>query len=618
MVRMGSRFRCALLAAVAIGTLVPVAPALAVDERRIEYNIEAGDLGDALKAVSRLSGKEIIFNSEAALGKKAPRLKGSFSADEAVRMLLAGSDLVAQYRKDVIIIRGRSTPSADLTDRSTDHSEIVVTGTHIRGVEPASPLVVATRTDIEKRGINDLGTFARSLVQNYSGGQNPGIAVGAQGTSENITSSSALNLRGLGADATLTLFNGHRVAYDAISQGVDISAVPLAAIERVEIVTDGSSALYGSDAVGGVANVILRHDYEGASVSARIGGATDGGDFEQQFNLVSGKRWETGGFMAAFDFRHATPITAGQRSYTQVNNPSDTLQSGARQYSIVTAGHQNLGSGISFEVDGQFSDRDSQICVSYVLEDTCRVSGADIHINTRSWTVAPSLKLTLGKTWELRLGSMVGESRAKLLADVSFDGALDFVQKGTYTNRIQALEANAEGPVFRLPGGEARLAAGVGVRKTKFIINVAAIQQGNVAPYYDFSQDRTTSYGYGEIALPFVSPSNNVALVHRLNFTAAVRYEDVSHVGNVATPKLGFLYAPTQDIALKFSWGKSFKAPTHFQSGQPRQAYSQVGSTAFLPPSPSPGTVLYLVGGNSDLKPERATSWCAATTTMAG
>ena len=115
--------------------------------------------------------------------------------------------------------------------------------------------------------------------------------------------------------------------------------------------------------------------------------------------------------------------------------------------------------------------------------------------NTRSWTVAPSLKLTLGKTWELRLGSMVGESRAKLLADVSFDGALDFVQKGTYTNRIQALEANAEGPVFRLPGGEARLAAGVGVRKTKFIINVAAIQQGNVAPYYDFSQDRTTSYG---------------------------------------------------------------------------------------------------------------------------
>src|SRR3546814_14406823 len=106
--------------------------------------------------------------------------------------------------------------------------------------------------------------FARSLVQNYSGGQNPGIAASGQGGSENVTSSSALNLRGLGADATLTLFNGHRVAYDAISQGVAITAIPLAAIDRVEVVTDGSSALYGSDAVGGVANEILLKNYDDA------------------------------------------------------------------------------------------------------------------------------------------------------------------------------------------------------------------------------------------------------------------------------------------------------------------------------------------------------------------
>jgi|GEM_PF-2848581 len=94
MVRMGSRFRCVLLAAVAVGSLVPVSPALAAEERRIEYHMEAGDLGEALKTVSRLSGKEIIF-SEAVLGKTAPRLQGSFSADEAVRLLLEGSGLVA-------------------------------------------------------------------------------------------------------------------------------------------------------------------------------------------------------------------------------------------------------------------------------------------------------------------------------------------------------------------------------------------------------------------------------------------------------------------------------------------------------------------------------------------
>ncbi len=310
MVGMGSRFRCALLAAVAIGTLVPTAPALAADERRIEYNIEAGDLGEALKTVSRLSGKEIIFHSEAVLGKTAPRLHGKFSADQAVRALLEGTGLTAQFRKDVIIIRGRSEPSGDLVDRSTDQGDIVVTGSRIRGGEPVSPVVVATRSGIEKQGISDLGTFARSLVQNYSGGQNPSIPGGGQGTSENVSSSSTLNFRGLGPDATLTLFNGHRVAYDAMSQGVDISAIPLAALDRVEIVTDGSSALYGSDAVGGVANVIFRRDYDGATVSARLGGSTDGGDFEQQYNIVTGKRWTDGGFMLAYDFRDVMAWTA--------------------------------------------------------------------------------------------------------------------------------------------------------------------------------------------------------------------------------------------------------------------------------------------------------------------
>ncbi|NJC00036.1 outer membrane receptor for ferrienterochelin and colicin [Sphingomonas trueperi] len=82
------------------------------------------------------------------------------------------------------------------------------------------------------------------------------------------------NLRGLGSDATLTLINGHRLPYDAVNQGVDISIIPLAALERIEVITDGASALYGSDAVGGVANLILRRDYDGLLTSARVGAST--------------------------------------------------------------------------------------------------------------------------------------------------------------------------------------------------------------------------------------------------------------------------------------------------------------------------------------------------------
>ncbi|QJU58447.1 TonB-dependent receptor [Sphingomonas sp. AP4-R1] len=608
---MGSRFRYALLAAVAIGTLVPAAPALAADERRVEYNIEAGDLGEALKTVSRLSRKEIIFNSQAVLGRSAPRLRGTYSANEAVRALLEGSGLTAQYRKDVVIIRGRSGPPGEVAGRSAGDADIVVTGSHIRGGEGISPMVVASKTAIEKRGISDLGSFARSLVQNYSGGQNPGVAAGGQGGSENVTSSSTLNLRGLGADATLTLFNGHRVAYDAISQGVDISAVPLAAVERVEVVTDGSSALYGSDAVGGVANVVLRRDFDGAIVSARVGGATDGGNFEQQYNLVTGRRWSTGGFMAAVDYRHTTPIKAGDRSYTQSNHPSETLQSGMTQYSAVLAGHQNLSEGVALELDAQFSKRDSSLCVNYTVTDGCLVSGTNINVDTRSWTVAPALKVAVGSAWEVRLAGVIGESRVNQNAAIAFDGSFFLVQKGLYTNRIRSVELGADGPLFELPGGDARIALGGGVRDTRLIIDVATIESGTATPSLNFVESRPVHYGFAEVSLPFISASNEIPFVNRLSLSAAMRYEDVGGVGDVATPKFGVAYSPVRDIALKFSWGKSFKAPTLYQSGQPRQGASQPGETFFLPPSPVPGAVLYLIGGNPELKPERATNWTA-------
>ncbi|BBC73229.1 conserved hypothetical protein [Altererythrobacter sp. B11] len=612
--RSRSRFRCALLAAVAIGTLAPGASALAQEQRRVEYKIEAGDLGEALKAVSRRSGKEIIFTSEAVLGRSAPALHGTYSADEAVRALLDASDLVAQFRKDVIIIRGRSEPSGGLTDRSADANEITVTGSRIRGSEPVSPVIVATRDDIRRQGISDLGTYARSLVQNFSGGQNPGIAAGGQGGSENVTSSSALNLRGLGPDATLTLFNGHRVAYDAIGQGVDISAVPLAAVDRVEVVADGSSALYGSDAVAGVANVILRRDYSGAEASARFGAATDGGDVEQQYNFVTGSRWASGGLMTAFDFRHSTPITARQRTYTQTNDPTETLLNGQTQYSVVMAGHQNLSDSAKFDVDGQYTHRTNSICVNFTATDGCLTSGSSIDVKTQSWTLAPSLTFSVENSWELHLGTVIGESKVDQGVDTTFGSVLVEHQSGQYTNRVRSVEASGEGKLFSLPGGTARLAVGAGLRSTRFFIDVASLAGGVTTPRSEFSVKRDTYYAYGELSFPLVGPANQVPLIERLTLTGAVRYEDVSHVGDVATPKLGLIYAPSRSIAFKFSWGKSFKAPTLYQTGQPRTGYSQVGATFYTPPSPRPGTVLYLVGGNPDLKPERATSWTATAT----
>src|SRR3546814_13557681 len=91
----------------------------------------------------------------------------------------------------------------------------------------------------------------------------------------NTSGGSSANLRGIGQDATLTLLNGRRMSYGSNDQAVDISAIQVEAVDRIEIVTDGASAIYGSDAVGGVINVMLKCDFDGVEVGTHSGKETE-------------------------------------------------------------------------------------------------------------------------------------------------------------------------------------------------------------------------------------------------------------------------------------------------------------------------------------------------------
>src|SRR5690606_7738103 len=110
----------------------------------------------------------------------------------------------------------------------------------------------------------------------------------------NYSGGSTPNLRGLGPGSTLTLINGHRLGYDGLGGAVDISLIPLDALERIEVVMDGSSAVYGSDAIAGVVNFITRKDYTGARSTASIGSATQGGGLDRRFSQMFGHAWNEG------------------------------------------------------------------------------------------------------------------------------------------------------------------------------------------------------------------------------------------------------------------------------------------------------------------------------------
>ncbi|EQB16799.1 hypothetical protein RLDS_06690 [Sphingobium lactosutens DS20] len=604
------RFRHALLAAVAIGTLVPVAPVYGQEQRRVEYRIEAGDLGEALKTVSRQSGKEIIFTSQAVLGRTAPALHGDFSADEAVRALLKGSDLVARFRKDVIIIRGRSETPGDLADHPADRNDIVVTGSRIKGAPATSPVTVSTRDEIEKQGVSDLGSYIRLLPQNFSGGQNPTVAGGgAQGNNNNVSSSSTLNLRGLGPDATLTLLNGHRLAYDALAQGVDISAIPLAAVDRVEVVADGASALYGSDAVGGVANILLRPEFRGAEISARLATTTDGGGKQAQVSAVTGATWSDGGFMLAVDYTSFRRINAGERSYTSSMDPSATLVPSVRQISIVAAGHQRVTEGIEFKIDGTFSRRNSKYDNPFLNTESVTENGLRSNPIVRTYSVSPSLTVELTSVWSLNVSGTIADSKADLHSR-RYSASVETPGRLIYSNDMRSLEAGIQGRLAELPGGEIKLAAGGGIRSLGLGVLVSNTPPGlptNVTE--QFHTRRGVEFAYGELTVPIFGNGNGRPLLYRLDLTAAGRFEHYEAVGSVTTPKFGFRYAPSPDLNLMGSWGRSFKAPTLYQQNQVRQGVLLPGSIFSDNPGGLP--VLLLAGGGTPLRPERAETWTA-------
>jgi iron complex outermembrane recepter protein len=607
-----SAFRAAALASSAffITTTSAVAAVATQNEVAIDYDLPSQDLGDTLRAIARASHREILFESDTVHGLKAPVIKGRYLLDEALRKALSETTLTIEYRAGAALIRAQNPLRSDETASPGSAVAITVTGTRIRGVGSASPVTVLTRRSLEQSGVSSLADFTRVLPQNYTGGQNPGIAGdGEQGGQSNLNNSAALNLRGLGPDATLTLLNGHRLAYDSINQGIDISAIPLSAIERIEVVADGASALYGSDAVAGVANIILRHDYEGVETTARVGGATDGGDFQHEYGLVGGHRWTTGGFMIALDGSSATPITARQRSYTRGLDPSLFLTDRDRQYSGILSIHQQIAPGLIFEMDGNAMDRSSLVQAPFSPTADVHISGLVDHSRVTSWGLTPTLQAELGR-WQASVSATGSDSRTFLAAD-NYYGGTPVRSRILYEDNLKGVEGTGEGPLFPLPGGDARLALGGGFRTIWFHDRQLDASSGQNVVVKNFTETRNVRFAYGELSLPLVSPDLGVPLIQRLTFSAAVRYEHWNQIASVSTPKLGVIYQPARDVTVRATWGKSFKIPTLYQINRPETGGLYGGSLFSPPPLPAGSTVLIVSGSAPNLKPERATSWSA-------
>lgn len=202
---------------------------------------------------------------------------------------------------------------------------IEITGSHIKrtDMEGPSPLTSLSAEDIANSGVTDLiGLFTKLPMAGQG-------TFSTQGNSSDNTSNggSSVSLRGLGADSTLILVNGRRVSVSPFANNidtafVDINNIPLAAIKRVDILKDGASATYGSDAVAGVINIVLRDDVEGAELSAKFGDTADGGGEEKSISLVWGNSTEKSSHTFALDYFDREEILYADRDYSKSANQS--------------------------------------------------------------------------------------------------------------------------------------------------------------------------------------------------------------------------------------------------------------------------------------------------------
>ena len=219
----------------------------------------------------------------------------------------------------------------------------MVTGSRLTGnpSELSRNVIVMDRQDIRATGEFTLPRVLQQLPQNT----NPTNATYGSRLNgvNNKTGAATVNLRGLGSESTLILVDGRRVGYSGILGGVtDISTIPLSMVERIEILLDGASAVYGSDAVGGVVNIITRKDYAGVEVDVDYARPDAGGSDENRVSIAGGFAW-TGG-----------RATVGYERYQDSGLDASLRESIIVESRLNTAGQKNTAAGPQIRVSTYF------------------------------------------------------------------------------------------------------------------------------------------------------------------------------------------------------------------------------------------------------------------------
>jgi iron complex outermembrane recepter protein len=568
-------------------------------------------------SVSEKSGGVLVVEPE----RRAKRTSAEGGNVDGASRELALAQAVSAPTSDRLVQPDQSVPGPDPAaspdSEKAKLDEVVVTGTHIRGEVPVgSSLKVYTHEDIVESGAGTVDQFARQMVENFSGidaiaNAQSNVLQSRFGAAaaNNGYQGAAFDLHGLGPTATLTLVNGHRIAQGGDDGSIaDISQIPLSAVDHIEVLGDGASAIYGADAVAGVVNIVTRKDFDGAESSVRYGTATSGGAAELTASQLVGKSWAGGNALLNYEFDRQSGLDAADRSYIPNQNGTDLLIPKNRRNSLYLSGAQDLGFDTRLTGDAYYSERkffSATDITSAILTDESPDSG-----NAKSYGVTLSLNHDLFRDWIVDLSGSYSkqeqffdEGQSITFGPIS---EVSTILDSTNTD-VASVDLLASGSLFPLPGGLLKAAVGASYRAEEFDTFSLETFDGVSTPLTAPTLHRHVSSVYGEFFVPIIGAANATAWTKSLQLSVSGRYDDYSDFGSTTNPKVGISWEPVGGFALRGSYGTSFRAPLLNQIGAPVESIAD--------PVPNPNSpigltdTLIINGGNPNLKPEKSKSF---------
>lgn len=597
-----------------------------------QYRIVAQDTSAALLAFAKESGVQVMFSPETVSGHRSPRVSGSLTSQQALAMLLAGTGLDYEYTDSgMLVVReagNAAAASAARTQATTAAAiqtaaqastagnnavieEIVSVGTRSKG-----RTAVATPVPVDVVGAGALASTGQTEVGRMLQILAPSFNFSSSSVSDGTDALRPATLRGLGPDQTLVLVNGKRRHTGALvhvntsvgrgTAGVDMNAIPGSALGRIEVLRDGAAAQYGSDAIAGVINLVLKNGSEGGEANVQYGQTYEGDGETFLANANAGFELGDGGFInvtaeyrdrgntnrAGLSATQQYPLLPGgefdPREFPFERQNFRIGDADSEQYAFVANAEIPITDNARFYAFGTFSDRQNQSAGFYRRANQTDRTVLELYpdgflplINTdiEDHSLAGGIEWELDNGWNLDLSINHGSNSFQFVISNSLNASFGpnsptSADAGTLGIKQTTFNADVV-KSFDWNGAETTFAFGGEYREENY-----SIEAGEPVSYQDggaINPNTGEAYVSGFQVFRGFSPANEVDEDrHNFSFYAdlesqitdkwlvavAGRFEDYSDFGSTVTGKLSTRFEINENFALRGSVSTGFRAPS--------------------------------------------------------